>query len=245
MADDRLIIKNGFIITEGTSEVSGSLNVSSITGSLLGTSSYSISASYAPVFPYTGSAQITGSLGMSGSLFVSGSSGNSTIDISSTTGGQIRFPINQNSSSNASTLDDYEEGTYTPTLGSTGNTFNYTTQVGIYTKIGNQVFVAIRIKLNTSGNTFNFPGNSVNINLPAGLNSMNYSGYSVIADARWLSNQSTSIRYVGFIDSNSSIIQLFRVSAATTGITTAVTAGDLGLTTGAEIQISLSYLTST
>jgi len=31
-------------------------------------------------------------------------------------GGQIKFPATQNSSADANTLDDYEEGTWTPTL---------------------------------------------------------------------------------------------------------------------------------
>lgn len=38
------------------------------------------------------------------------------LDLGST--GQIVFPATQNASSNANTLDDYEEGTWTPTVGS-------------------------------------------------------------------------------------------------------------------------------
>jgi len=64
-----------------STSITGSLIVTGgITGSLLGTASYAItalSASYAPstpAFPYTGSALITGSLGITGSLTVSGSS---------------------------------------------------------------------------------------------------------------------------------------------------------------------------
>ena len=42
----------------------------------------------------------------------------------------------------ANTLDDYEEGTWTPIWRVTGgaNSFNYTIQTGRYTKIGNRVF---------------------------------------------------------------------------------------------------------
>jgi len=39
-------------------------------------------------------------------------------------------------------LNDYEEGTFTPTIGGTAT---YTTQVGRYTKIGNRVFFNIRL----------------------------------------------------------------------------------------------------
>lgn len=39
------------------------------------------------------------------------------------------------------TLNDYEEGTFTPTLGDTGSTtFTYSLQTGIYTIVGNKVF---------------------------------------------------------------------------------------------------------
>jgi hypothetical protein len=51
----------------------------------------------------------------------------------------IAFPATQSASSNANTLDDYEEGTWTPTIaaGYTGVTYN--TQNGRYTKVGRLV----------------------------------------------------------------------------------------------------------
>jgi len=50
----------------------------------------------------------------------------------------INFPATQVASSDANTLDDYEEGTFTPTIvGTTGaGTGTYTTQLGRYTKVG-------------------------------------------------------------------------------------------------------------
>lgn len=50
-------------------------------------------------------------------------------------------------------LDDYEEGTFTPTIegSSTAGTATYSSQVGKYTKIGNAV--TIQIQLNYSGGT--------------------------------------------------------------------------------------------
>jgi hypothetical protein len=61
--------------------------------------------------------------------------------ILSVTSGQIFFPASQNPSSNANTLDDYEEGTWTPRIdGSTSaGAGTYTAQVGLYTKIGRMV----------------------------------------------------------------------------------------------------------
>jgi hypothetical protein len=59
--------------------------------------------------------------------------------------GQIKFPATQNASSDANTLDDYEEGTWTPTLGgSSGDPtgITYDGQYGYYVKIGKQVYVS-------------------------------------------------------------------------------------------------------
>lgn len=55
----------------------------------------------------------------------------------------IVFPATQNPSSDPNTLDDYKEGTWTPTVigTSTAGTATYTYQTGKYTKIGRQVFV--------------------------------------------------------------------------------------------------------
>ena len=65
----------------------------------------------------------------------------------STSGAGITFPATQSASSDANTLDDYEEGTFTPTLagGSSAGTTTYTTQQGSYTKIGRQVTISIRL----------------------------------------------------------------------------------------------------
>ena len=76
----------------------------------------------------------------------------STIDL---TGGQITFPATQAASSDANTLDDYEEGTFTPTLAgsTTAGTQTYDTQSGRYIKIGKQVHVQIVIILTAKDGT--------------------------------------------------------------------------------------------
>jgi hypothetical protein len=69
-------------------------------------------------------------------------------------GGQIKFPAVQVPSANANTLDDYEEGTFTPsiTFSTPGNlSVGYATRAGIYTKIGGHVFISYQI--NTAGFT--------------------------------------------------------------------------------------------
>ena len=67
------------------------------------------------------------------------------------TGGQLQFPATQIASGDANCLDDYEEGSWTPTFegGTTNPTLTYTAQVARYTKIGNVVTVNGRIRVNT------------------------------------------------------------------------------------------------
>ena len=61
----------------------------------------------------------------------------------STSGAGITFPATASASSDANTLDDYEEGTFSPTLRgtTTAGTGTYSTQNGTYIKIGRSVTV--------------------------------------------------------------------------------------------------------
>ena len=64
------------------------------------------------------------------------------------TGGQIKFPATQVPSADVNTLDDYEEGTWTPSVGGTAT---YTIQTGTYTKIGRQVTIRGTLQINVIG----------------------------------------------------------------------------------------------
>jgi hypothetical protein len=61
----------------------------------------------------------------------------------STSGAGISFPATQSASTDANTLDDYEEGSYTPIVygGSSVGTTTYSSRAGKYTKIGNVVTI--------------------------------------------------------------------------------------------------------
>jgi len=90
--------------------------------------------------------------------------------LSSGTG--IAFPATQSASSDANTLDDYEEGTWTPSLG--GNT-TYVTQQGQYTKIGRQVTVTANLSVSVLGT-----GSTTTISgLPFSTNATSISGNAV------------------------------------------------------------------
>jgi len=62
----------------------------------------------------------------------------------------IQFPATQVASANANNLDDYEEGTWTPTLAVGSGTINSQSNTGEYTKIGRLVIVTFRITANTT-----------------------------------------------------------------------------------------------
>lgn len=70
-------------------------------------------------------------------------------------GGNIKFPASQSASSDANTLDDYEEGTWTPAVtfggGATGVT--YAAQVASYVKDGRWCRVTCYLELSSNGSS--------------------------------------------------------------------------------------------
>ena len=82
----------------------------------------------------------------------------------STSGSGVSFPATQSASSDANTLDDYEEGTWTPTIvgSTTAGTASYTVAQGYYTKIGNRVFLQCYVNWSSGTGT----GNLLIGNLP-------------------------------------------------------------------------------
>ena len=74
----------------------------------------------------------------------------------SATGTGIAFPATQSSSSDANTLDDYEEGTWTPGItfggGSTGVTYS-ATNGGFYTKVGRLVTLTFVLDVTNKGSS--------------------------------------------------------------------------------------------
>ena len=68
----------------------------------------------------------------------------------STSGAGITFPATQSASTDANTLDDYEEGTWTPNQGSGLTVTGTFSSAGYYTKVGNIVSVQGYVKGATS-----------------------------------------------------------------------------------------------
>jgi len=82
-------------------------------------------------------------------ITASGSIGIGGTTPSSGTG--ITFPASQSASSNANTLDDYEEGTWTPTVTGYGGSVTAYTSQGSYVKIGKIVFCTVFSNVTNAG----------------------------------------------------------------------------------------------
>lgn len=110
-------------------------------------------------FVFDGSTVTASAITSSGTL-----TGQGLVDISGASAGQIKFPATQNASANANTLDDYEEGTWTPvlTLATPGDlNVVYSIQTGTYTKVGR--LVAATFSVVTSTYTFTTGSGNVQI----------------------------------------------------------------------------------
>jgi hypothetical protein len=63
----------------------------------------------------------------------------------------VTFPATASLSSDPNTLDDYEEGTWTPTVIALTGTITSYTSSGVYTKIGRQVVIAFDFTITDNG----------------------------------------------------------------------------------------------
>ena len=121
----------------------------------------------------------------------------------SASGSGITFPATQSASSDANTLDDYEEGTWTPSyLPSGSGSITHNTQVGRYIKIGQSVFCTVEISTNS---VTSLTGNMQISGLPftsrsgiyAGSISVGYiSAFNTIGPVRGYVNQNNTTGYL-------------------------------------------------
>ena len=138
------------------------------------------------------------------------------IDFAAVTGGT--------GTATANVLNDYEEGTFTPTVGGTAT---YTVQSGRYTKIGNRVYVNMRITilLVGTGSSFLISGLPFTAKLNSPVSSVSVGYFNGLA---------TSVNYIaGFINDNTSAVTMTGTAAASANITNGIgvigNASDLAL----------------
>lgn len=142
------------------------------------------------------------------------------------TAGQIAFPASQNHSADANTLDDYEEGTWTPTWSGSGCTFSYAVQHGRYTKTGNRALIEFYLQLNTSGNTL--AANNLSI---AGSPFSNAGPHGVHVNMKWNATTSAMAMYIWTLASGSTS-GVVAQQAGSTGYATSLATQALHATNG-------------
>ena len=155
--------------------------------------------------------------------------------------GQIQFPATQVASSNANTLDDYEEGTWTPAFRGSSTAGSYTLSVNsggaTYTKIGRQVTVNAAFNITAVGSAGT--GYAQVTGLPF-TNAGQFSGSCYFAnvdldaacvwcDAEFISDTGVSIIYFNTIRDNASSLDT-QIS---------------GFGSSSYIRFSITYFTST
>jgi hypothetical protein len=151
----------------------------------------------------------------------------------SASGSGITFPATQSPSSDANTLDDYEEGTFTPTVAGAalGGTGTYAAQGGFYTKIGNLVSFNLYI------NWTNLVGATgalcvAGLPFPAAVTANNYSAVSFWSDLLAL----TASNYLTcYIPPNATTVTLQSCPVGGGGV------NNVAIDTSASIMLSGTY----
>lgn len=146
--------------------------------------------------------------------------------------GGVAFPATAVPVADVNTLDDYEEGTWTPDLQFNGAKVGvtYATQLGLYTKIGNLVFVTGYIQLTSKGSS---AGDAHIYGLPATVkNSHGIAGNIGAFSGITFANQFT-------IYANTSDTKIILQECTEGGTRTVITNSDFSDT--AYIQFSVFY----
>jgi len=145
-------------------------------------------------------------------------------DLSAAAAGQIKFPVSPNASADPNTLDDYEEGSWTPVIGGNGGTSGqtYTAQVGRYVKIGKMVIVQFRAILSAKGI---ITGSAEIQGLPfntEGITNLFASGNMI-----WERLATTWVNVIVAASDSASAFQILGAPAAATGNGTALATADI------------------
>lgn len=151
--------------------------------------------------------------------------------------GQIRFPASQLASTNANTLDDYKEDTWTPLIGGSGGesgqTYNY--QTGHSIKVGKEVHIQFAVQFTAKGTV---SGNVQIKGLPITSENLVATQFSV--PTIWFSNLATNwVNVTGYISPNTNVINITGAQAAAATNGTPLTTTDLSDTS--ELIGQLTY----
>jgi hypothetical protein len=156
---------------------------------------------------------------------VEGTSGLTFDGTTLTIPGQVKFPATQSASSDANTLDDYEEGTWTPVIGGAGGTSgqSYIQQTGFYVKFGQIVIAGFYVFLGTEGT---ITGNAQIQGLP--FTSLTTAGAPVaVSPLMWDGLQTNFVSVVAYVNSAATVAPIVGAAAAAATNNTALTAANI------------------
>jgi hypothetical protein len=177
-----------------------------------------------------GAVTVTGALTTNGAFVAGGTmKGASTIGVGgatpSTSGAGITFPAAVSASSDVNTLDDYEEGTWTPSLTQNGVAITSPTNVvGSYIKIGKLLFLSAYFY--KSGGATSSSGQWRFANLPFSLDT----AYSHAAPASYMNiNGGPSTQVARFQANSSTTLDLYGQYASTSWTTSYIEMGFSGV----------------
>lgn len=156
-------------------------------------------------------------------------------------GSGITFPATQSASSDANTLDDYEEGTWTPTFTASTtapSSVTYSHQQGRYTKIGRVVYVEFYLRFTA------YSGGSGTANvggLPFTAAGSPYSGFYMQENAGF---SVTGTFYSLAVQVNASTAAASILKLAPNTSSTSVSIGEIGTSSTVYVIASGCYTTT-
>jgi hypothetical protein len=135
----------------------------------------------------------------------------------------ISFPATQSACADVNTLDDYEEGTWTPSLG--GNT-TYNGQTGTYTKVGRMVVARGNVNVATIG--------TGSTRIISGLPFTTATIFGV--QVGYWGAAANSFVFIGGFSNSSTTVDLYAATAAAVSLTTPAVFGN-----GTNVHFTITY----
>ena len=157
----------------------------------------------------------------------------------STSGAGITFPTTQSASSDAKTLDDYEEGSHTTTANA-NTTLDTSYRAFKYTKVGNVVNVVglLQITGSTGSTTLTFT-------LPFTAAADQTNGQNRSAGGCLPASATTGTGgMVPFVQNNTAVMNLYKITLGTATNSSYAAATNADVINGSSINFNITYLTT-
>ena len=156
----------------------------------------------------------------------------------STSGAGITFPATQSASSNAKTLDDYEEGSHTTTANA-NTTLDNSYRAFKYTKVGNVVSVVglLQITGSTGSTTLTFT-------LPFTAAADQTNGQNRSVGGCLPASATTGTVMVPFVQNNTAVMNLYKITLGAATNSTYAAATNADVINGSSINFNITYLTA-